>query len=412
MNASPHARDHRLNILLCLLVAFSEGIDLQAAGVAAAGIVGEFKPVAATMGTFFSASTLGLFFGALIGGRFSDRRGRKDALVTSVIVFGVFSLLTACAWDMTSLTCARLLTGLGLGGALPNLIALVAESSSEHRRSANVAMVYAGTPLGGAAISLISMLSPTGSWRWMFIVGGIVPLLIVPIMMRHLSESPDFLAARASAGGGVKPVPAGRLFTVFAEKRALRTLLLWGSFFFAMLTLYLLLNWLPTLLVDKGLSKSGAGLAQIGFNVGGATACLLVGSLLESRWRRTGVTGMFIVLPLLLASLAGARPQMVEVALIVFLLGGVMMASQAFLYATSSVCYPVLMRGLGVGLAVAVGRIGSIAGPQWGGALKTMGYTSQQLLLSLIPVVIGTGICAVLLVWLLPPRAIHGEIKY
>ncbi len=404
MNTSPHANPHRVNILLCLLVAFCEGIDLQAAGVAAAGIAGEFKPAAGTLGAFFSASTLGLFFGALLGGRLSDRRGRKNILVASVTAFGVFSLLTACAWDMTSLTWARLLTGLGLGGALPNLIALTAESSSEHRRSANVALVYAGTPLGGALISLASMLSPTESWRWLFIIGGIVPLLIAPIMLRYLSESPDFVAARAHLGSSVTPVRANNVLLVLAEGRALRTLLLWGSFFLALVTLYLLLNWLPTLLVDKGLSKSSAALAQIGFNVGGAIAAVLMGSLMESHWRRIGVAGTFIALPLLLAILAGTSAQMVAVFLIVFLLGSTIVGVQAFLYATSQACYPVLIRGLGVGLAVAIGRIGSIVGPQWGGALKAMGYNPQQLLLSLIPIAVGAGICAVLLVWLQPQR--------
>src|SRR5579863_3893846 len=120
--AGERAATARAAIVFCLLAAMCEGFDLQAAGVAAAGIVGEFKPTPDQLGTFFSASTLGLFFGALIGGRLADRVGRKAVLVTSIGLFGLCSLFTAFAWDIQSLAWARLLTGFGLGGALPILI--------------------------------------------------------------------------------------------------------------------------------------------------------------------------------------------------------------------------------------------------------------------------------------------------
>src|ERR1700686_5124051 len=132
----------RRTIVFCLLAAVCEGFDLQAAGVAAAGIAAEFRPTPDQLGSFFSASTLGLFFGALIGGRVSDRVGRKSVLVASIALFGLFSALTAFAWDISSLAWARLLTGLGLGGALPNLIALAAESAAANRQNASVALVY------------------------------------------------------------------------------------------------------------------------------------------------------------------------------------------------------------------------------------------------------------------------------
>src|ERR1700676_300476 len=112
-------------MIFCLCAALCEGMDLQAAGVAAAVIGAEFKPTPDQFGTFFSASTFGLFFGALLGGRLADSIGRKKVLVAAVGAFGFFSLLTASAWNMQSLMWMRLLTGLGLGGALPMLIALV-----------------------------------------------------------------------------------------------------------------------------------------------------------------------------------------------------------------------------------------------------------------------------------------------
>ncbi|HEY3850250.1 MAG TPA: MFS transporter, partial [Steroidobacteraceae bacterium] len=154
-----------LTMFFCVLVALCEGIDLQAAGVAAAGIAEEFRPTPDQFGTFFSASTFGLFLGAVIGGRLADSIGRKKVLVVSIALFGSFSLLTSLAWDIHSLIWVRALTGLGLGGALPMLLALVTENSAVKRQSASVATVYAAMPLGGAAASMLIMLMATAHWR-------------------------------------------------------------------------------------------------------------------------------------------------------------------------------------------------------------------------------------------------------
>lgn len=387
-----------LILILCVLAAFCEGIDLQAAGMAASGIRPEFKPDPSQMGSFFSASTFGLLIGALLGGWLSDQIGRKRVLVGSIALFGLFSLLTATSSSMNMLFWMRFATGLGLGGALPNLIALVSESSADNRRSANVALVYSGTPLGGALISLVSMLSAPEHWRLLFVIGGIVPLLLAPIMALRLPESAAFKQSHESLETAAGKAVAGNPLEIFAAGRAGRTLLLWVSFFLALLTLYLLLNWLPTLLQGNGLSKSQADFAQIGFNFGGALAALWIGRLMEGPRRQSSVTTIFIALPLLLAALAYAPAQVVAVVLIVFLLGCAIVAAQAFLYASAPALYPTLIRGVGVGAAVAVGRMGSVAGPKLGGILKSAGYNSSQLLLMLVPVVVVAGICAIILV--------------
>jgi AAHS family 3-hydroxyphenylpropionic acid transporter len=189
---------------------------------------------------------------------------------------------------------------------------------------------------------------------------------------------------------------------VIAHGRALRTLLLWVSFFFGLLTLYLLLNWLPTLMVESGLSVHAAGLAQIGFNVGGALAAYLIGRCLEGRARLPSVVIAFVALPLLLYRLAIAPPELAAVVVVIFALGAALMASQAFLYAVAPACYPTVIRGLGVGLAVAIGRIGSIAGPKLGGIWKAEGLDTSHLLLKLLPIVIAGSITAIVLAYTTP----------
>jgi AAHS family 3-hydroxyphenylpropionic acid transporter len=397
----------RTTVIFCVLAALCEGIDLQAAGVAASGIATEFKATAAQLGNFFSASTFGLFFGALIGGRVADHIGRKRVLVASIALFGLFSLLTPLAFDMASLSAARLLTGLGLGGALPNLIALTAESSPEHRRSANVTMMYSGAPFGGAIASWVSMVMASSHWRWIFILGGIAPLLLAPVMAVSMPESLGFRRAQqASAMATATATATARssVLAIFADGRTPRTVLLWVSFFLGLLTLYLLLNWLPTLLVGDGLTRAQAVGAQIGFNAGGALAALLMGVLLEGRLRGPSIVITFVALPVLVWLLAKAPPQLVILTLLVLLLGCAVLAAQGFLYAMAPIPYPTVIRGIGVGAAVAMGRIGSIVGPKLGGALRAMGHGSSQLLMDLLPIVILGSVCALWLAWCVPKR--------
>lgn len=394
----------RSTIVFCVLTAFCEGMDLQAAGVAAAGIGAEFKPSSDQFGTFFSASTLGLFFGALIGGRLADSIGRKKVLVASVALFGIFSLLTSFAWDISSLLIARALTGLGLGGALPMVLALVAETGTAEQQAGRVAAVYATTPFGGAVISLLSLLIAATQWRTIFVVGGVVPLVLAPIMAFALPESSAFQRVHAAPKNGSLPdrvdMPkSGSFLAIFSGGRALRTTFLWTSFFLGLLLLYLLLNWLPTLLTSDGLTRTEAAGAQIGFNIGGALAAILIGYLLNGRLKNWAVVITFLALPVLLVTLAKSPAQLVIICITVFLLGCAVIAAQAFLYAMAPAAYPTSIRGVGVGAAVAVGRIGSIVGPKLGGMLKAAGHSPSQLLMDLLPVVVAGSICALLLAW-------------
>jgi AAHS family 3-hydroxyphenylpropionic acid transporter len=391
----------RLTVFLCFLATFCEGIDLQAAGLAAAGIRAQYHPDPQLLSYFFSASTFGLFIGALIGGRLADRLGRKHVLVAAVAVFGVFSLLTTLAGSIDTLTLARFLTGLGLGGALPNVLSIGSENAPANRRSAHVTMIYAGMPLGGAFASVISLLTSAAQWRLIFIAGGIVPLLVAPAIRIWLPESLAF--SRLKALASTSKSSRGGLFVFLEEGRLPRTLLLWVSFFLALLTLYLLLNWLPTLLAGSGLAKSEVAIGMIGFNLGGGLAALYIGWQLETQLRHWGVLAVFVGLPLLLLWLASAPQGLSLILGVVFGLGAAVVGAQAILYAFAPLCYPTRARGTGVGFAVAIGRIGSIIGPLLGGILVGSGRTSSQVLSGLLPIVIVGSLCAIALAWRRPP---------
>jgi MFS transporter, AAHS family, 3-hydroxyphenylpropionic acid transporter len=398
-----------LTVFYCLLVALCEGIDLQAAGVAAAGIGAEFKPTPDQFGNFFSSSTIGLFFGAVMGGWLADRLGRKRVLVASIGLFGLFSLLTSFATGIPSLILARGLTGLGLGGALPMLLALVTERSSAKHQSISVTSVYAAMPFGGAVASLLSLMIDASHWRVIFIVGGVIPLILAPLMAVGLPESAEFQRVRQAP----QALRRGSMFALFHEGRALRTVLLWAAFFLELLLLYLLLSWLPTLLMSNGFTRVQAAGAQIGFNLGGALSAVLIGYLLSGRLRNISIVVVFVMLPILLVSLAKLPAEYLLIASAVFLLGVAVLAAQAYLYATAPNTYPTQVRGLGVGVAVAMGRIGSIVGPKLVGRLKALGHSPSQVFMDLLPIVIAGSICGLWLAWEVEKRRVStsGETR-
>ena len=164
-----------------------------------------------------------------------------------------------------------------------------------------------------------------------------------------------------------------------------------------------MLNWLPTLLVNDGLTRVHAASAQIGFNLGGVVAALFMGRQLSRKGHHLTVVTTFVAMPILLLALAEAPPGLTLITLIVCTLGCSVIAGQAFLYSMAPIPYPTAIRGIGVGSAVAVGRIGSIIGPKLGGMLKGAGQDASHLLLDLLPIVIVGSVCALLLAWKSPP---------
>lgn len=231
-----------LTIGLCFMVALMEGLDLQAAGIAAVGMAQAFSLDKMQMGWIFSAGILGLLPGALVGGMLADRHGRKRVLIVSVMLFGLFSIATALAWSFPTLLLARLMTGVGLGAALPNLIALTSEAAGPRFRGTAVSLMYCGVPIGAALAAALGFSGLASAWQTVFWVGGVVPLLLVPMLVRWLPESAVFHT-------GAQPAP---LRTLLAPGNASATLLLWLCYFFTLLVVYMLINWLPMLLVEQG----------------------------------------------------------------------------------------------------------------------------------------------------------------
>lgn len=392
--ASPAARARSQMIYgLCVLGALFEGFDLQAAGITAPRYAPEFHLLPAQVGMTFTANTFGLFVGAVIGGWLADRVGRRVVLVASMALFGIFSIATAYVQSYDTLVAMRLLTGLGLGGAMPNLIAFISEAGSAPRSAMRVTVMTSAIPVGGAIAGLLVLLNPTMSWRTIFHFGGWPPIALALAMLALLPESMPFLDARRARAGEAR---ASITTALFGEGRGRATILLWVAMLGTLTTLYLLLNWFPTLLVGKGYAKPEATLITLVFSLGGAIGSVILGVVL-GRARKLPlfvVTYLGMAAALLLLATMGRD---MGLALVTSLAAGFfVIGSQFLLYGLTPTYYPVSVRGTGVGSAIAIGRIGAVAGPFLAGQILASGRDAAAVLFALIPI-LAVALVAVLL---------------
>nr|WP_311526993.1 3-(3-hydroxy-phenyl)propionate transporter MhpT [uncultured Ralstonia sp.] len=401
------ARGSIVTIGLCLAIALLEGLDLQSAGVAAPRIAKAFSLSVAQMGWAFSAGAIGLLPGAALGGRLADRLGRKRVLMLSVALFGVFSLATTLVWDFQSLLVARLLTGLGLGAAMPNLIALCSEAASPRHRSTAVGAMYCGMPFGAALAAAIGVVSPgEDAWRHIFYVGGFGPLLMLPLLALCLRESVQFVEAKSSAADTTTP---GFVDALYHHGRARTTLALWISYLGTLIVLYFLMNWLPSMVLSNGLSRTQAGVAMMMFNIGGGIGAVGIANVMDRFGRRLTVVAMYAGTAAALAGLASAGGSL-SMACGAFFCGLFLVGGQSVLYALAGQAYPTEVRGTGVGAAVAIGRLGSILGPLVAGQLFALGQSPSMLVGASIPLIAMAAVAALSVVGSFPRHLDSGAV--
>lgn len=383
-----------LIVAICFGVAALEGYDIQAFGIAAPHLAPELHLNAGQMGWAGSAAMIGMVFGAFSGGGLADRLGRRPVLAAAAAAFGAFSLLTALVHGFEMLVFARFATGLGFGAAMPNLIAVATEISPPGRRAATTTSMFCGLPAGGVLVSLIASQGGAAlDWRVLFLIGGGLPLILAPMVLVLLPETrPDYPpeADRRVLAGVLAP---GRLFS---------TLMIWLVFGLDLLVTYLLLNWLPTLVVAKGFTAAEGATASLWLNGASIAGALILGRLADRVGFRWPATLMFLGLAAAMLGLARSQglPQVLGFA---GLAGFLVVGGLYVLYALAPIYYPPQIRAAGAGAAIAVGRFGSIAGPLIAGQLRAGGYSPGQVFEAMIPASLVASAAAFLLLTLGKP---------
>jgi AAHS family 4-hydroxybenzoate transporter-like MFS transporter len=301
----PFGRARLVTVILCFLAVLVDGFDTQAIGYIAPALVADWHVAKSALAPVFASSLAGLMVGAFMFGSISDRKGRKFGLTLSVALFGVFSLMTAMTHSITALLVMRFLTGIGLGGVMPNAVSLTSEYAPSRVRSTVVMVMFCGFSLGAALGGVVSnSLLAHYSWRAVLIVGGLAPLLLAPVLLLALRESIDFMVEKQFPRARIKAalasiaphalIPENALFErktsmharasigqLFTEGRAALTLLLWIIFFMSLLELYFISNWLPLLLHQTGLDVGHAVMTSSLFQIGGTIGTLMLGRFID-----------------------------------------------------------------------------------------------------------------------------------
>jgi AAHS family 4-hydroxybenzoate transporter-like MFS transporter len=392
----PFSSLQRTILLVCFLVVALDGFDVAIIGYIAPALRTEWALSIGSLGPLFAAGLFGLMLGAFIVGPLADRYGRRTLLLVSVIGFGAACIACAFSSGIVSLSWLRFLTGLGLGGAMPSALTLMSEYSPTKRQPSLVTLMFCGFTIGSAVGGLIAAQVVTSyGWRPLVIGGGLVPLMFAPILGRALPESARYLFMRGDSSRlretlkriapdadltrttfGTVPIEASSpVAALFDSGLVVHTVLLWITFFMSLLVVYLLSNWMPTLMQRAGLTLRLGSLIAASFQIGGTAGAIVLGQLMD-RLKPERVLGIAFLAAAGFVSLMGAAaaiPGLLAAA--VFGAGFCVSGGQVGANALAAASYPTECRTTGVSWALGVGRAGSIVGSLIGGVMLAQGLS-------------------------------------
>jgi AAHS family 4-hydroxybenzoate transporter-like MFS transporter len=398
----PFSTYQLLTAVMCSALVFMDGYDAQAMGFVGPALRAQLHIALVPFGRVVSIGLVGMMIGALGCGPIADRFGRKPVLVGCSFVFGIGSLLTATATSLDIMFIYRFFTGIGLGGAMPNAIALTSEYAPKKYRATAVMTMFTGFSIGAAVGGLVAarLISRWG-WQSVFVVGGVLPLIIGLVALVFLPESIRFLLVRGKdrtlvvrylsriapdhgafdevvAGGDEHRAGGFAVAELFADRRTSVTLLLWVMFFMNLLDLYFINSWLPTVINDIGIRVETAIIITSMFQVGGAVGALLLGRFFdrEGSFKFLAFTYLGAAVTIFLIGEVGVSVPLLT--LTVFAAGIGVIGGQTGSNALTAEFYPTAIRSTGVGWALGIGRIGSIIGPTLGGMLLAIGGQTRH----------------------------------
>lgn len=385
---------------ICMILNAIDGFDVLAISFAAPALAKEWSLAPGELGILFSSGLVGMTLGSLLIAPLADRIGRRAMILASLIAVTLGMLLSAAARSPVELAILRAVTGLGIGAMLPSLATIVAEFSSLRRRELAVSTMSTGYPIGAtlggmAAVFLVGSFG----WRGIFLFGGLLSLVILPIVAWRLPESLAFLVSRRPPGAlektnhllrrvGIPEVdrlpelavsrPRTRFFHVVHGRLGLQSAALWTAFFCVMLSFYFVLSWTPKLLVDAGLRAEQGISGGVLLNVGGIAGALVLG-LLAARIGKFRIVALSMIAGALSVAIFGYFAEGVVLAMtLALLVGYFLFASLVGLYAILPSIYPAAVRNTGAGLSVGVGRIGAIVSPYVAGLLLERGWSNSS----------------------------------
>jgi AAHS family 4-hydroxybenzoate transporter-like MFS transporter len=404
-----------LVVALCAGVSFLDGFDILAISYDAPVNGAAWKLPKEAFGPIFAAHYIGAALGSVFFGWYADRYGRRMGVIIPTAIFGIFALLTVYAYDFRSLFILRILIGIGLGGALSNAIAMVAEYSPQRTRATLVSLMYAAFPLGGVIGGPISaVLIAKYGWHAVFVLGGVLPLVLTIALLLWLNESIRFMvlsrAPTARVGAilkGIAPdfmpsanniyvlpqsrgVSSGPTREIFSREFLRATVLLCIAAFVAQMVIVYVVTWMPLVLASIGMPVTSAILASVAFSVGGIFGALGLARIIDKEKSYRGLVITFFLSALSIAGIGFLAANWYGLLAITFVTGLLTVGANIVLSAYSATVYPTAIRSTGVGWVIGWGRIGAIAGALFGTALVAAGVSIETAyVIAAVPAVIG-----------------------
>ncbi len=389
-----------LTVFICFLMNMLDGMDVLIISFTAPAIAKDWQISPANLGVVFSSGLVGMTVGAIFLAPFADKIGRKSMMLIAAIVMGICIYLTSLATGIQSLLLLRFLSGLGIGAMLTSSAALTAEYTPNKSRDFWVSVVIAGYPVGAVFTGMISAeIIATAGWPHMFELAGYFTFLALPILYLFLSESLDFYikSGHKNALQEINKIHAKldidkleilpEITNEVKEKIHVSTLLnpfyrkatlqVWTSLFLAFCTLYFLMNWIPKLASNAGLSMEAAIYSGTIFNLGAIVGIPAQGYL-SGRFGLKRTIGYIFFATAFFMVMFGLFVGSNAILAILFLLGFGVQGGFVGLYAVATRMYPTQIRSTGLGWAVGAGRVGGIIGPIVGGLLVAMGLGMTQ----------------------------------
>ncbi|MEC5409202.1 MFS transporter [Paraburkholderia sp. MPAMCS5] len=405
-------------IVWCFTIVLIDGYDQVAAAFAAPALIHAWHTNAAGFGRVFGVGLFGVLVGSLLLGFGGDRFGRRKTIVYGSLWFGILTFMCSYAASIEQLTLLRFLAGIGMGGVVPNTVALVSEYAPKARRATWITLMFSGFSIGaGGGGAVASWLLPRYGWPVLFTVGGAAAVAVALASFALLPESIRFLilngrdtreVRRIAARLGATDAEEGTRYVVDDEARsrarpsalfqhglAQVTPLLWALFILNSLALHFLQNWLPILFAMGTLAPARAAQAAMMFPVGGTVGALALSRFVD----RYGIRVLLLlaVAGCPIAASLGMPMPTAWLFMAVFASGVCVIGSQFALYAVSGMVYPTTVRSTGVGSAIGIGKFGSVAGSMLGGVLLSMHLPLGTLFIYLATVFV---LVALLAAWL------------
>ena len=383
----------------CFVLNMLDGMDVQAIAYSAPVISNEWAINPQTLGIVFSAALVGMTIGAMFISPFTDRIGRRNMILISLIMIGAGMIGTSFAQSVNHLVVLRFLTGLGIGSILASSTSMVAEFAPNRLRNICITIYHSGYPIGAIIIGLIALwLIPHYGWRSLFLLAGVISLAMLPLVYFYLPESVDFLLTRRPPGAlhrvngilrrmGHTPMEdlpprdakehsvAGGVRALLQDGRAASTLLLWLAFFMSFASLYFLFSWVVKLANDSGLPIEDAMYAGIAMNLGAFCGSISLGYFSG----RTGLKKImflyFMCAVCVIIPYGFVKASVPVVLAMIFVLMLFVQGAFAGLYVVAARIYPTEIRTTGVGWAIGAGRFGAIFGPAAAGFMLGAGLS-------------------------------------